>query len=230
MNTLNISAYTSLGVQAITGFIESKGLVVSLNPKDLILQDILLLELIVQGIEFLFYVYLVYTIVSGKLAKTITSHRYFDWSITTPAMLISFVLFFKYLKDPERGIRFRESFEEEKQTILKLVLANGLMLLFGYLAEIGTIPRSLGVAIGFLPFAYIFKILYADYAAATQLGRIVFYASFLVWGLYGVAATLPFATKNTMYNILDLFAKNAYGLFLYAYIESKVSSTSPEVS
>jgi bacteriorhodopsin len=34
------------------------------------------------------------------------------------------------------------------------------------------------------------------------------------WSLYGVAALLPYDTKNSMYNILDLFAKNFLGVFL----------------
>lgn len=218
MNTLNLSAYTSLGLQFITGIIEGQGLVLKLNPKDLILQDILLMELFVQAIEFIFYLYLVQSIVSGQLAKTVTSHRYIDWSITTPIMLISFILFFKYLQKPDRGIRFQQSFLEEKWNILKIVSANALMLLFGFLGERGIINQYLGVSIGFIPFAYIFKQLYSNYAKETIIGTRLFYFSFLIWGLYGVAAVLPFAKKNTMYNILDLFAKNAYGLFLYVYI------------
>jgi bacteriorhodopsin len=218
MSSVTVSAYTSLGLQFITGIIEGTGLTLKLDPKDLILQDILLMELFVQTIEFIFYMYLVQSIVSGKLAKIITSHRYFDWSITTPVMLISFILFFKYLKDKDRGIRFQESFLEEKWNIIKIVLANALMLLFGFLGERGIINQYFGVAMGFIPFSYIFKQLYSNYAKDTTTGKTLFYFSFLVWGLYGVAATLPFAEKNTMYNILDLFSKNAYGLFLYYYI------------
>jgi hypothetical protein len=136
-------------------------------------------------------------------------------------MLVSFILFFKYLRNPSRGIRWKTSFQEEFSNIWKIVLANGLMLGFGFLAELGFLPNALGVALGFLPFAYIFKLLYSEYAKYTQIGRRLFYFSFLIWGLYGVAAVLPFSQKNTMYNILDLFAKNAYGLFLYAFIKSK---------
>jgi bacteriorhodopsin len=44
---------------------------------------------------------------------------------------------------------------------------------------------------------------------------------FVVWSLYGVAAVFDFTTKNISYNILDLFAKNFYGLFLYIIIKSK---------
>lgn len=221
METLQISAYTSIAVQFITGLIEGQGLLINLSKDDLILQDILSMELIVQGIEFLFYIYLVWLIVSKQLHSSVTTHRYIDWFITTPTMLISFILFFKYLKEPTRGIRWKESFQEEFPTIRNIVFANALMLGFGFLAEIGTIPSALGVAIGFLPFAYIFKQLYAKYAQYTQLGTLLFYFSFMIWGLYGVAAVLPFTSKNIMYNILDLFAKNAYGLFLYAFIRTK---------
>jgi bacteriorhodopsin len=37
---------------------------------------------------------------------------------------------------------------------------------------------------------------------------------FIFWSLYGVVALLPYYIKNALYNILDLFAKNFFGLFL----------------
>lgn len=221
MNTLHVSAFISLILQFITGLIEGTALFFKVPPEDAIVQDILTLELFVQFIEFLFYVYLVYSIVSGHLSSSITSHRYLDWSITTPTMLISFILFFKYLKKPNRKIRFFESFKEEQGNIIKIVLANSLMLLFGFLGESSIIQKNLGVAIGFLPFAYMFKIIYANYVKGnTNLSHIMYYFSFIVWGMYGIAAVLPFNAKNTFYNILDLFAKNVYGLFLYFYLRS----------
>jgi hypothetical protein len=42
----------------------------------------------------------------------------------------------------------------------------------------------------------------------------LFWFFFVVWSLYGISAFMPYILKNTMYNILDLFAKNATGLFL----------------
>lgn len=220
MSNLNYSAIFSLLMQIITGLIETKGLTININPENFILQDILALELIVQVVEFIFYLYLVYLIISNKVSSSVTSHRYIDWSITTPMMLISFVLFFKYLKNPKRNIRILESIKEEKNTIIKIVIANALMLLFGFLAERSIINPYVGVTIGFIPFAYIFKILYSEYAKYTNLSLIMHYIFFFVWGFYGVAAVLPFALKNTIYNILDLFSKNAYGLFLYYYIST----------
>jgi bacteriorhodopsin len=43
-----------------------------------------------------------------------------------------------------------------------------------------------------------------------------------VWAIYGVAAVLPYHIKNTMYNILDIFAKNFFGIFL-SYVLYKAS-------
>ena len=40
----------------------------------------------------------------------------------------------------------------------------------------------------------------------------------IVWSLYGVSAMMPLVQKNTAYNILDIIAKNFYGLFIYYYI------------
>lgn len=219
MNTVSVSAIGSLLVQFFTGLFESNGLFVPLKEEDLIVKDVLALELLVQSIEFLFYVYLVYMIYTKQLSSTITSHRYLDWFITTPTMLVSFVIFFKYLKNPTRKIRILESMKEEQGNLTKLVLGNALMLLFGFLAETSRIPKYIGVILGFLPFAYIFKILYSEYAKGTTLSLVLYYFSFFIWGLYGVSAVLPFASKNTMYNILDIFAKNAYGLFIYFYIQ-----------
>jgi bacteriorhodopsin len=220
MNIVFLSAIGSLLVQLITGLVESSGLLVPVKQEDLIVQDILSLELLVQSVELLFYLYLVYVIFTKQISSSITSHRYLDWFITTPTMLISFAIFFKYLKQPTRKIRLFESMKEEKVNLIKLVFGNALMLLFGFLAETSQIPKYVGVSLGFLPFAYIFKILYAEYARGNTVSLVLYYFSFIIWGLYGVSAVLPFASKNTMYNILDLLAKNAYGLFLYFYIKS----------
>jgi bacteriorhodopsin len=218
MSWLNLSAYGSLAVQFITGLIEADGLTVPLKEENLIVKDVLALELLVQSIEFVFYVYLVYLIVQGRMTTSVTSHRYLDWSITTPTMLISFVVFFKYLNQPNRKIRLFQSIREEQGNIIKLVLANALMLGLGYFAEQSIIPRYVGVTLGFIPFAYMFKVIYANYVKTSIVAQRLYYFSFLIWGLYGVAAVLPFTSKNIMYNILDVFAKNAYGLFLYGFI------------
>jgi bacteriorhodopsin len=220
MNLLNQSAIFSLIVQAITGIVEYTGLGIEVKPEDEVLKDILRVEVIVQLIEFIFYVYLVYKILNGYVDSDITSYRYFDWMLTTPTMLVNFVILFKYLQNPAKSISYSESFREDFTKILYLVIANALMLLFGYLGEVGIFSVSISTAIGFIPFAFIFKQLYSNFVGPDFFSKVLFYFSFIVWGLYGVAAVLPFKLKNTFYNILDLFAKNAFGLFLYFYIRN----------
>lgn len=219
MDSLKLSALISLFIQFITGLIEVSGLFLTVTPSDMIVKDVLALELIVQVIEFMFYLYLVYKIFGGHVNESITSHRYIDWAITTPTMLVSFVIFFKYLKNPTRNIRLVESVMEDKSNILKIISANALMLLFGFLAERSIINSYVGVTLGFIPFLYTFNLLYENYVKgeSTTAYRI-FYILFFIWGLYGASAILPFSQKNTMYNILDLFSKNAYGIFLYIYL------------
>jgi bacteriorhodopsin len=219
MNLLNTSAIGSLIIQLITGILEGTGLTYQVNPNDQVVKEVLAMELGVQIVEFIFYCYLVYKIITKDINNSITSHRYIDWSITTPVMLVSFIVFFKYLNNPDRKSSLLKTIKEEQTTIIKIVLANALMLIFGYLGEIGMINNCLGVALGFIPFAYMFKLLYR-YTGTNKIANNLFYITFLVWGLYGVAAVLSFETKNTFYNILDLFAKNAYGLFLYYYVRS----------
>lgn len=219
MNLLNTSAIGSLLIQLITGILEGTGLTYNVKPTDKVVQEVLAMELVVQIVEFIFYCYLVYRILIGDVSKNITSHRYFDWLLTTPVMLVSFIVFFKYLNNPKRKTTLLQSLKEEQTNIIKIVLANAFMLLFGYLGEIGLIDNCLGIALGFIPFAYVFKLLYT-YTGTNIISNTLFYIMFIIWGLYGVAAVLPFESKNTFYNILDLFAKNAYGLYLYYYVRS----------
>jgi hypothetical protein len=51
----------------------------------------------------------------------------------------------------------------------------------------------------------------------------LFYWFVFFWALYGVFAIMNYKIKNTGYNILDIFAKNFFGLFLaYAvWVKSK---------
>lgn len=220
MNAVVVSGIGSLALQFITGIIEATGLFLPVKPQDEIVKNILAMELTVQAVEFVFYSYLVALILTNKLDRHITSHRYVDWAITTPVMLVSFVLFFKYLADPTRNITLLESIDEDKKTLFSIVVANALMLLFGFLAEIGLINTTLGVSIGFLPFIYIFHTIYNKYVHGVDAAKTLYYIILVVWSLYGVAAYLPFVPKNTIYNILDLISKNAYGIYLYFYLRS----------
>jgi hypothetical protein len=94
------------------------------------------------------------------------------------------------------------------------VLLNWAMLLFGYLGEMRIIPVLLGVCLGFIPFLLYYYMIYVNYVTKNTSGYFLFWYFFIFWSLYGVVAVLPYYLKNALYNILDLFAKNFFGIFL----------------
>lgn len=225
MGLIQHTAGLSLFVQIITGIVDYY--VLSLpTPKDLkLLHDLLLLEFIVQLVEGSFYIWLVFAISS---ATNITLKRYWDWFITTPTMLITFSTFLIYLRFKESGATDIPSFtsviSENLKTYLSIVLLNTAMLLFGYLGELKKISLFTSVFGGFIPFFIMFYIIYENFAKYTDLGTTLFWYFIIVWGLYGVAACLSYTLKNISYNILDLFAKNFFGLFLAYLLYSNYSN------
>jgi len=218
MGIIQHTAGLSLFVQIITGFVDYYVLTLPTAPDLKLLRDLLLLEFIVQIVEGSFYVWLVFAISS---ATNITLNRYWDWFITTPTMLITFSTFLIYLKFKESGVTDIPSFtsiiSDNLKTYSAIVLLNATMLIFGYLGELKKISLFTSVFGGFIPFIIMFYIIYENFAKYTDLGTMMFWYFVIVWGLYGVAACLSYNLKNTSYCILDLFAKNFFGLFL-AYL------------
>jgi len=211
--------YISLIFQLITTFISLDGLNYDLKSDDNILKHILLLEAFVQFIEAGFYIWVIYAL---KDINKMTSRRYIDWFITTPTMLISTVLFMEYLRRREEGnketINFLDFLRDQKQNITVIIALNFLMLLCGVLSENGLIDMKYGITMGFIFFFLSFYTIYDKYAKYTDIGRKLFIFLFCVWSLYGFAAMMPAISKNVSYNLLDIVAKNFYGMFIYYYI------------
>ena len=90
------------------------------------------------------------------------------------------------------------------------------MLLFGYLGEKKIISTVTGVVLGFIPFLLYYLLIFINFVR-NKMGFYIFLYFFIFWALYGVVALFPYYIKNASYNILDLFSKNFFGLFL-AYI------------
>ena len=219
MGIIQYTAGLSLFVQIITAAIDYYVLSLpTISPDLKLLHDLLAVELLVQLVEGAFYVWLVFAI---SRTTNITLHRYWDWFITTPTMLITFSTFLIYLRFKESGATNIPSFtsiiSDNFKTYSTLVLLNAAMLIFGYLGELKKISLFTSVFGGFIPFFMMFYIIYENFAKYTNLGTTMFWYFIIVWGLYGVAACLSYNLKNVSYNILDLFAKNFFGLFL-AYI------------
>jgi bacteriorhodopsin len=199
----------------MTGILEITSLLVKVPLKFAFLQQMMMLELFVQIIEGSFYVYWLYNF---KNILNITPSRYFDWVITTPTMLITLIFYLVFLKYKENNVseqlNFFTLFNKEFYTIFTVLVLNWMMLLFGYLGEISVIPVLLGVSLGFVPFFIYYYIIYKKYAILSNEGIKIFAYFLFFWALYGVVAVLPYKIKNMCYNILDLFSKNFFGLFL----------------
>lgn len=206
----------SLWIQIITTLISLDGFRYDVTPENYILKEVLFIETFVQFIEGFFYSYIIRGLDD---IHSMTPRRYFDWMITTPIMLFSTIIFFKYSemkeKDELEPFTTKEFYDTNKDNIHKIVVYNALMLLFGYLGETGVLPKYYSITIGFVFFFLSFKIIYENYAVNSEISMVLFKILFVIWSLYGVAAMLPVREKNICYNCLDIFSKNFYGLFIY---------------
>ena len=227
---LHSSLLFSIVVQLITGIIEVLALFVKTAPGMTLIKQLLGLEVAVQAVEGSFYAWLYYNI---STVKNITPKRYADWAITTPTMLVTLVAYIVYLNSDKGEGKGNESLSliqilrEYAVPIAQIVGLNWLMLLFGYLGEVGVIPLVAGVAIGFAPFIAYFYIIYERFIHNTNnTTSMQIYVYFLVaWSLYGIVAVLPYTLKNTIYNVLDLFSKNFFGIFLSYLILTKATGS-----
>ena len=219
INILN-SAYFSLILQLIIGIICIFGIFIPLKKKDNVLTDILILETIVQFIEFTFYFWLITQF--SKINYEVTFVRYFDWFITTPTMLISIIIFMIYQNslnetnnDP---INFYKEFIENMNTIVYILLFNAFMLIFGFLGEIKFLNKNVSFIFGFIFFFLSYYLIFSNYVNNNINNLFLFIINFILWSLYGIAYLFTYKNKNISYNILDIFSKNLNGLFLFFYI------------
>lgn len=214
MNIIYITGVLSLIIQIITGIIDFYVLSQETPVELKLLNQLLLTEFVVQIVEGTFYVWMVMNF--AKISD-ITHFRYYDWAITTPTMLITYSLFLIYLKnneDKKESKSMLSLLQENWKTLLPIIILNGIMLVFGYLGEIKALPMITASILGFIPFLIYFGMIYHTFAKDFYMGRITFMVFFGLWLLYGVASFFPYAIKNASYNILDLFAKNFFGIFL----------------
>ena len=229
-NLLKYSVFISLFVQVLTGIFTLKGVFVKVPAKDIILTEIITLETIVQFIEGIFYTFIALAI--NKIdANLITRRRYLDWFITTPTMLLSTIMFMAYenlntnetygnMENKDKNdepLNLTNFMKKYKNIFIKIAIYNALMLLFGYLGEIGILNIWLSTSIGFVFFYLAFEQIYTNFVknSPSKENKMLFTFLFIVWGLYGVAAVLPLVPKNIGYNFLDLISKNFYGIYIY---------------
>jgi hypothetical protein len=215
MDLLKITVYLSLLIQIFTGLFDYYVIQLNIPSKIIILQQLLIMELIVQIVEGIFYTWLSLNIAS---VANITPHRYYDWYLTTPTMLVTLCVYLIYLRRNEENEEIKDSLfkiiYDNLSILIPVVVLNFVMLTSGYLTEIKKLSTTPGVLFGFIPFLIYFYLIYENYAKFSVYGSQIFFYFFIVWFTYGIAALMNYKTKNIMYNILDLFAKNFFGLYL----------------
>ena len=209
------SAIFSLISQAVIGIICIYGLFINVNPKEEVLKSVLYMETIVQVIEFIFYVWLVYNI--AHITYDVTFIRYFDWFITTPTMLLSFMVVMKYFDSPGI-ITFTDFISNNLNNISYVLLFNSMMLIFGFLGEINILSRNISFVLGFIFFFLSFYFMFINFVGNNTINLIIFFTNFLIWSVYGIAYMFNYNNKNITYNILDIFSKNVNGLFLFLFL------------
>lgn len=218
------SGIFSLIVQLVVGIIDYLVINIEVSEKDEFLKDLLKVELFVQCIEFAFYIWLFFYF--NRLSQNVTPFRYIDWSFTTPLMLITLSAFLSY--NGTTSMRLGDFLSNNKDSIIKIVLLNATMLFFGVIGEFGYLSPYVSTALGFIPFTLNFSYIKDTFLPTSEdkAKNALFYWFVFFWALYGLFAVMNYTVKNTGYNVLDIFAKNFFGLFLAYTIWSKTRSKS----
>jgi bacteriorhodopsin len=212
---VKLTTYISILIQFITGIYAYIGIGYKLPPEHTILVEALKIELFVQIVEVLFYIGLVLRFNIQNMATV----RYYDWFITTPTMLFTTILIYTYIanngNNTKEILTIRNFIKKHINTLLWIILSNFLMLLFGYLGEIGTIPIETATVFGFIFLMITIQLIYTEFAIYLKDNFKLFIIFVIVWSLYGIVYLFPAIYKNITYNFLDIIAKNFFGIFLY---------------
>lgn len=201
---VSTAAQVFLGLYSLIGFIK-----VSDEKSDL-LWVLLVLDLVVQFVELMFYIVFIF------VNQLDVFYRYFDWFLTTPIMLVSTMMFLEYLHD--RRLTVGDFASRYSNEVIFVILMNSVMLAFGFCAELLWIPPWIALPLGWIPFLLVFILIYGVHGFKTSGGIVLLTFIFVVWSLYGVAAFFGKQIKTVMYNVLDIFSKNLYGVVVATYL------------
>lgn len=200
--------YSFLLTTATVTFIEA------MRTNDSKIRHILNLETCISVVAAFFYTQFMNKINDVKDKelnyKEINITRYTDWMITTPIMLLVLCLVFGYNNKTVMKASF----------FLIVLITNYLMLIFGYVGEIGLLDKRLAQLGGFIFFFALYAIIYFAfiYKQYNFDNAIIFWSFVVFWFFYGVLYDMKEETKNVGYNILDLFSKCFVGIFFWAYL------------
>lgn len=227
-----LSTKLSVVVQIITGMLGLHGITYILPAPHGVLTKLLTVETIVQFVELSFYLFFIVRFHLASLARW----RYYDWFFTTPLMLLTTVVFFKYNQimatqpAPQNApvptsLSIAAVIKEHPAAVATIAAANAAMLVFGYLGETGHMSRTLASQLGFAALAVSFGTIWHVFARHARRSQVFFAFLAIFWSAYGIAYGFPVASKNISFNLLDIVAKNFFGIFLYGLILSVSRAT-----
>ena len=172
---------------------------------------------LVTGVAFWHYLYM-----RGVWADTGTSptvYRYIDWLITVPLQIIEFYLILRVCTNVGSGLFW------------KLLGASLVMLIAGFLGEIGSAPAWPAFIVGMVAWLYIIWEVFSGEAGKLNAssGNVAAQSAFstirlivtIGWAIYplgyilGVGSNPDMANANIIYNLADFINKIAFGLAIY---------------
>lgn len=148
-----------------------------------------------------------------------TVFRYVDWLLTVPLQIVEFYLILAAIAVVAVSVFWR------------LLIASIVMLVGGYLGEVGTINIWLGFVIGMAGWLYIIYEVFAGEASqisaskGTAASKKAFNALRLIvtvgWAIYPIGYVLGAggdgaANLNLVYNLADFVNKIAFGVVIWA--------------
>ena len=172
----------------------------------------------VTGIAAIHYFYM-----RGVWADTGESplvFRYVDWLLTVPLQIVEFYLILAAIAVVQSSLFWR------------LLIASVVMLVAGYLGEVGSVNVWVGFAIGMLGWLYIIYEIFAGEASqinaskGTAASQKAFNALRLIvtigWAIYPIGYVVGYTGGgsaeglNIIYNLADFINKIAFGVVIWA--------------
>ena len=189
---------------------------------------VLILESTVNIIASYFYLSIIKNLKKQNYSEA-SNLRYLDWFLTVPLLLISFLYYLRnQKKECKAQILDDENAPLDGECEFPIYRNMGLVAASLVMLSLGAAGRSSGgrtrnkasaaSILGFLAFSAIPALLFT-YDMDQYIAISIFT---LVWFLYGVIYYLPVtqsaASREGMYNILDVVSKSGFGVFIYFFM------------